>query len=439
MRQQLHWFALHGFVRHLALVGTWRGDPLGRLIADPAVFANPRPFCDELHAQGPLVRVSGGYLAVGHAVARQILRSKDFRLPWPGSTLPGPLRWLEDRTRPDLLHPLRPPSLLAVEAPDHTRYRAALAPAFTQKAVAALHNRIAEIASNLLDRLANEPGPVDLVDEYCWQVPVVVLSDVLGVPDRDQEIIREFCEVGAPILDAGLTWRQYRRVQEATEGICAWLKGHVRRLMRSPGDDLISELILRGRSGSADIHLTETELQAMAGLLLTAGSETTVNLLGSAIQMLLDAPEHVRELRQQPQLWSHAIQEILRLEPPVQVIPRVALRDTEVGRTAIRRGAVILTYVPAVNRDPSVFDDPHRFDIRRENAMKHLCFASGHHVCLGATLARDEAAIGLRTLFERFPEMRVAGTQSRRESRVLRGWAKLPVQLVPAKGLLTAS
>ena len=155
--------------------------------------------------------------------------------------------------------------------------------------------------------------------------------------------------------------------------------------------------------------------------MLAAGFETTVNLLGNGIRMLLDTPEHLDTLRQRPELWPNAVEEILRLESPVQLTARLALNDVEMAGTRINRGEMVVVYLAAANRDPEVFPDPHRFDIERPNAGKHLAFSGGRHFCLGAALARAEGEVGLRTFFDRFPEVRAAGTGSRRDTRVLRG------------------
>jgi cytochrome P450 len=169
----------------------------------------------------------------------------------------------------------------------------------------------------------------------------------------------------------------------------------------------------------------------IAGLVLAAGFETTVNLLSNGIRMLLDAPEHLDTLRDRPELWPNTVEEILRLEPPVQLTARVALKDVERPAGRIDRGELVVVYLAAANRDPSVFADPHRFDIERSNAGRHLAFSAGRHFCLGAALARAEGEVGLRTFFERFPNARAAGAGSRRDTRVLRGWASLPVALGP--------
>jgi cytochrome P450 len=435
LKQRLHWLALHGFVRGLASIGMRRGDPHARLIADPAVQCDPVPFYEEVRARGPLVRSRIGYLTADHGIGHELLRSDDFRVLSIGSNLPAPMRWLERRARDDLLHPLRPPSLLAVEPPEHTRYRKTVSSVFTTRAVAALRDRVEQTAKTLLDELSREPNVVDIVDRYCGQLPVAIISDILGVPDADRAHILAFGELAAPSLDFGLSWQQYQSVQRGITGFDFWLAEHLRQLRRTPGDNLMSQLIQAAENGSEEMYLAETELKAIAGLVLAAGFETTVNLLGNGIRVLLDTPEHLRTLSRRPQLWPNAIEEILRLESPVQLTARVALTDTEVAGTWIKEGELIVVYLAAANRDPAVFADPHRFDIERANAGRHLAFSGGRHFCLGAALARAEGEVGLRSFFDRFPDVRSAGAGSRRDSRVLRGWSTLPVALGPARSV----
>jgi cytochrome P450 len=437
LKQRLHWLALHGFVRGGSTIAARRGDLQARLIADPSVTANPVPFYEEVRASGPLVRTSVGYITADHAVGHELLRSDDFRVLSIGSNLPAPLRWLESRTRDDLLHPLLPPSLLAVEPPDHTRYRKTVSSVFTHRAVGALRDGVEQTAAALLDELSREPGVVDIVDRYCSQLPVAIISDILGVPDGDRQRILEFGELAAPSLDFGLPWPQYRRVQRGLAGFNSWLGTHLDKLRRSPGDDLMSQLIRKAESGSAETYLDRDELKAVAGLVLAAGFETTVNLLGNGIRMLLDTPEHLRTLSQRPELWPNAVEEILRLESPVQLTARAALNDTEIGGRRVNQGELVVVYVAAANRDPAVFANPDTFDIERDNAGKHLAFSGGRHFCLGAALARAEGEVGLRAFFDRFPDVRSAGAGSRRDTRVLHGWSTLPVALGPARSMAT--
>jgi cytochrome P450 len=438
VKERLHWLAMHGFIRGVAKIGVQRGDLQARLIADPTLAADPVPFYEQLRAQGPLVKGRVNYLTADHALAHELLRSDDFRVVNMGSNLPAPLRWLERRTRDDLLHPLRAPSLLAVEPPDHTRFRKTVSAVFTPRAVAALRDGVEQTATNLLDQLAGQPGVsevIDIVGRYCSQLPVAIISDILGVPERDRPRVLEFGELAAPSLDIGLPWRQYRRVQEGIAGFNFWLADHLRGLRRAPSDNLMSQLIQTAESGSAETHLDQAELQAIAGLVLAAGFETTVNLLGNGIRMLLDTPEHLDTLRRRPELWPNAVEEILRLDSPVQLTARVALRDVDVAGMRIEQGELVVIYLAAANRDPAVFPDPHRFDIERSNAGRHLAFSGGRHFCLGAALARAEGEVGLRTFFDRFPQARAAGTGSRRDTRVLRGWSTLPVTLGPARSM----
>jgi cytochrome P450 len=435
VKERLHWLAMHGFIRGVAAIGMRRGELQARLIADPTVAADPVPYYEQLRALGPLVKGRVNYLTTDHALAHELLRSDDFRVVNMGSNLPAPLRWLERRTRDDLLHPLREPSLLAVEPPNHTRYRKTVSAVFTSRAVVALRDRVEQTAAHLLDQLSGQSGVIDIVGRYCSQLPVAIISDILGVPDQDRGRVLEFGELAAPSLDIGLPWRQYRSVQQGIAGFNFWLAGHLRELRRAPSDNLMSQLIQMAESGSAETNLDEDELQAIAGLVLAAGFETTVNLLGNGIRMLLDTAEHLDTLRQRPELWPNAVEEILRLDSPVQLTARVAVKDVEVAGMRIQRGELVIIYLGAANRDPSVFADPNRFDIERPNAGRHLAFSTGRHFCLGAALARAEGEVGLRTFFDRFPEVRAAGTGSRRDTRVLRGWSTLPVGLGPARSM----
>jgi len=432
IRQRLHWFALHGVIRGLASYGAKHGEMQGRLIADPAVRADPGGFADELREHGTIVRGRAAWLTADHAVAHQLLRSDDFSVTAIGKTLPGPLGWLEQKTTvKGRLHPLLPPSMLSVEPPEHTRYRKTVSSVFTTRAVAALRERVEQAAVALLDGIEADPTDrVDVVDAYCAQLPVTVIGDILGVPDHDRPRILEFGELAAPSLDVGLSWDQYLRVERGLDGFNTWLAQHLGHLKRHPGDDLMSQIIAAGDDGT---RLDDEELRATAGLVLAAGFETTVNLLGNGIRILLEHPDQLAMLRDDPELWPGAVEEILRLESPVQLSARLARVDTEVAGRAVAAGELVILYLAGANRDPKVFDDPHRFDVTRGNAGKHLSFSGGRHFCLGAALARAEGEVGLRAFFDRYPDARLAGDGSRRDTRVLRGWATLPITLGEAR------
>jgi cytochrome P450 len=433
MREQIRWLALHGVIRGLSAMGMRRGDPQARLIADPRVRADPAPFADEMRQLAPLVRGRAILMTFHYDIANELLRSDDFRVSRLGGNLPRPLRWVADKTDNGMLHPLLPPSLLAVEPPDHTRYRKLVSSVFTTRAVARLRERVQQTADELLDSMDGDAGVVDIVDRYCAQLPVAVISDILGVPDADRSQVLRFGELGAPSLDIGLTWRQYQQVNSGIQGFETWLTGHLRQLRRSPGEDLLSQIIQASEAGAAGEPLNEAELRALAGLVLAAGFETTVNLLGNGIRMLLDHPEHLSTLSARPELWPNTVEEILRLDSPVLMSARVALVDTEVAGTPVQAGQLVIVHLAGANRDPAVFTDPHRFDIERDNAGRHLSFSGGRHFCLGAALARAEGQVGLQTFFDRFPDARAAGAGSRRDTRILRGWSALPITLGKAR------
>jgi cytochrome P450 len=405
------------------LLAARRGDLQGRLIV-ASQQGDPFPLFEELRARGPLYRGRFAYLTPSLSVARDVLTSNDFRTGFDLSQARGLLgrafRWSVDD---DLLGPLEPPSLLVTEPPDHTRYRKLVSRVFSVRAVEKVRTRAEEIASELLDQLAGRPT-VDLVDRYCALLPVTVIAEILGVPASERERVLAFGAAASPSLDLGLTWRQFRSVETALAGFERWLGAHIERLRRSPGDDLLSQLVAAREDG---VGLDDRELKATAGLVLAAGFETTVNLLGNGTVLLHDHPDQLDVLRQDPSRWPNAVDEVLRYDPPVLLTGRSALRDTVVAGVPISKGSVVTTLLAAANRDPDVFDDPSRFDVTRANAKDHLSFSAGRHFCLGAALARMEGEVGLRMLFERYPDLRRLPGAERRPTRILRGFENLPV------------
>ena len=301
-----------------------------------------------------------------------------------------------------------------------------------RRAVAALRERVQQAATGLIDDLAAAPSgaAVDVVESYCSQLPVTVIADILGVPEHERSHILEFGELAAPSLDIGLSWQQYLSVEGGLDGFNTWLSDHLRELRANPGDNLMSQLIAASEGGA---RLNDEELRATAGLVLAAGFETTVNLLGNGIRMLLQHPDQLALLMEQPDLWPGAVEEILRLESPVQLSARIAKVNVNIAGYYVLAGEPVIVYLAGANRDPAVFPDPHRFDVTRANAGKHHSFSGGRHFCLGAALARSEGEVGLRTFFERFPDAQLAGPGTRRDTRVLRGWAALPIALGQAR------
>lgn len=430
MKSFARWAVLHGLGRAATRRWAAKGDVQARLIADPAVRDNPFPLYEQMRALGPVGQGRIGCFTTSHDVVSSVLRSDDFRTTSVSSSVPPQLSWIERATRTGALHPLEPPSLLSVEPPTHTRYRALVSSVFTHRAVAAMREDVQAVADRLLDELAKDAaagrGTVDIVNRYCAKLPVAVISNILGVAEADRARVLELGEHAAPSLDFALTFRQFRDVEQGLREFDEWLGQHIERLRREPGENLLSKLVQAEIDGQ---RLSDVELRATAGLVLAAGFETTVNLLGNGVRLLLDHPDQLEVLSGDPQLWPNAVDEILRLESPVQLTARIANRDLEVAGRMVAKDTFIALVLAGANRDPDVFTEPNRLDVARDNANRHLAFSGGRHYCLGAALARLEGEVGLRSLFERFPELHDGGTGTRRQTRVLRGWANLPVAL----------
>ena len=422
-RSFVAWAIAHGLPRQLVRGGARKGDLISRITIDPAVAADPYPAYDLLREQGRVVH--NGMLAASadHAACNEILRSEDFGTGSGHAELPSPVRRLLARaTDPRAAGPVDPPSMLVVDPPDHTRYRKLVSRAFTARKVARMGDRVESVATRLLDDLAGEDG-FDVVERYAGLLPVAVIADLLGVPEAEHGELLALGNQAAATLDPALTFRQYREVEHALRGMHDWFDGHLERLRRDPGDGLLSGLL---QDPAAD-RLTWDELHAVGLLVLGAGFETTVNLIGNAVALLDAHPDQLARLQQDPGGWPNAVEEVLRVASPVQFTMRSALRDVEVAGVAVGGGDAVLVVLGGANRDPAVFADPHRFDVTRANAGENLAFSAGIHFCLGASLARLEAATGLRLLYERFPDLRVVGPAERRRTRVLRGYERLPV------------
>jgi cytochrome P450 len=386
------------------------------------------PILAELRTHGPFYRGKYAAVTVDNAAVRGMLSAPEAISafgPTDAETRLGRVQAWAMSDAP--LGPLTPPSLLVTEPPDHTRYRKLVSRVFSVRAVERLRTRTQEIADELLDRL-DPTEPVDLVAAYCSLLPVTVIAEILGVPESERDKVLRFGAAAAPSLDLGVSWRQFREVEAALREFDAWLIAHLASLRRTPGDNLLSHLVSAQEDGVA---LTDAELRSTAGLVLAAGFETTVNLLGNGVSLLAGHPDQLKLLHDRVELWPNAVDEVLRADPPVLLTGRIAGADLEVSGVRIPRGSVMVAMLVGANRDPAVFADPDRFDVTRENAGQHVSFSAGRHYCLGAALARMEGEVGLRTLFDRFPDLRVERGVVRRRTRILRGYEHLPVTLRP--------
>jgi cytochrome P450 len=291
--------------------------------------------------------------------------------------------------------------LLTKDGGDHRRLRRLVSKAFTPRMVETLRPRIQAIADELVD--AVEPrGEMDLVDHYAFPLPIVVICELLGIPSADRDRFREWSNL---FLSPALTEEEQQRFAVAIEQFLGYLHELFERRRADPGDDLVSALVQAEEAGDT---LSEDELFSMVVLLIVAGHETTVSLIGNGVLALLTHPEQLEKMRADPASLPAAVEELLRFDSPVErSITRWATTDVELGSQTIRRGDLVIAVLGSANRDPERFPDADKLDLARGDA-KHLAFGRGSHFCLGAPLARLEAEIALRTLVDRLPSLRLA-------------------------------
>jgi cytochrome P450 len=431
-RHSVRWVLAHGIIRALNAREARRGNPIARLMSDPSARAEPWSTYAGVREQGPVLGEGSFRVTASHAVAAEILRSDAFGVPAANAHFPEPLHSIFTATLSDYdVGPVDPPSLLALDAPDHTRLRRLVARHFTARRVAQMADDVTATTLKLLDELESvaDGGPVDLVEHFSARLPVAVISHLLGVPDDRRDEVLAWGNEGAKQLDGGLGYREFLGTTRAVTDMHGAMDQHIADLRANPGDDLLSSVIRSADAQPVEERPTAVELRMIALLVLGAGFETTVNLISNAVGRLDENPDERARCLADPALWDNAVEEVLRHDSPVQLTGRTAVRDTTVAGVDLPAGTTVLILLGGTNRDPEVFADPDRFDVGRGNADDHLAFSLGAHFCLGAQLARLEARVALRELYARFPDLRVTGTPVRKQTQVLRGFEHLPVEL----------
>jgi cytochrome P450 len=313
--------------------------------------------------------------------------------------------------------------LVFQDPPHHTRLRALVNKAFTPRTVANLYPRIQQITDYLLDAAAAQ-GDMDLIADFAFPLPVMIIGELLGVPVADRGQMRQWSAVLAAAVDARPSPDIFKQASEVTLEMEAYLQQIINQRRREPQDDLISALLA---AEAEDGKLSERELIAMCMLLLVAGHETTVNLIGNGSLALLQNPEQHQKLTAHPGLIAPAIEELLRYDSPVQMVSRFAAADMVVQDKLINKGDTVILVLGSANRDPAYFAHPDMLDIGRQPG-NNVAFGLGIHFCVGAPLARAEGQLAIGTLVRRFPHLRLQSeTPIWRPHVVFAGLEKLPV------------
>jgi cytochrome P450 len=394
---------------------------------DPAFKADPYPTYSELRSSAPVHRITlpdgrGVWLVTRHEDVLAVFKDERFVKNWRKVLTPEQLAQIPPI--PEVMEPLSA-NMLDTDPPDHRRLRALVSKAFTPRLIEHMRPRVQEIADTLLDAVQDR-GEMDLIDDYAFLLPITVIAELLGVPAEDRNSFREWSDAAV----SGDTSREHleKVLIPNMQAFIDYLRQMFEEKRRNPAEDLVSALV---RAEEAGDQLSEDELLGMVFLLLVAGHETTVNLIGNGVLALLQHPDQLEKLRADPSLIRDAVEELLRFDGPVETsTERFAREDVRIGETVIPRGEMVLVVIAAADRDPDRFPDPDALDITRSD-NKHLAFGKGIHHCLGAPLARMEGQIAISTLLRRMPELRLKGSPeslSWRSGMVLRGLQGLPVE-----------
>jgi cytochrome P450 len=357
-----------------------------------------------------------GWLASSHRIVRKILSDDRFSNRRELMHLPV-ARDISTKRQPS-----EPGMFIRMDPPEHTRYRRLLIAQFTVRRIKQLEPRITAVINDRLDAMERSGGPVDLVEEFAIPIPSAVICDLLGIPESERGEFQRAMGVAV-----NLNTKQ-KDLVEAFLTMQSLFPPLIAGKRARPTDDFYSDLI-----NNSD--LTDEELTNIGFMLFGAGFETTANMLGLGAFALLEHPEQVAALRQDPSLIDSAVEELLRYLTIIHIGPmRAALEDVEIEGVTIKKGQVVCMSLSAANRDPECFDDPERLDLTRftraGRRMGHLAFGHGIHQCLGQQLARSEMRLAFPALFERLPGLRLAVPREEvptREASVIYGLERLPV------------
>ena len=387
---------------------------------DPKFIADPYPTYRELRERDPYhpSKLTGMLVISRYEDVDEILRD------WK--------RFSSERARRDDLQINDDPadgqieaSMLSLDPPDHTRLRGLVSRAFTPRVIAKMEDHIRATAHQLLDEVG-DTDQFDLMENLASLLPTVVIAEMIGVPVEDREQFKVWSDRFARLLEPNLTEEEGVVVLQTAKEFRNYFAPIIEARRTDPRDDLVTRLVQAEEEGD---KLTTDETQVNLRLLLVAGNETTTNLIGNGLRALLQHPEQLQLLREQPELIPNAIEELLRWDSPVQVDSRIAIEDVEIGDKLVKADSGVTLVIGGANRDPNEFDNPETLDVTREDAG-NISFGRGIHHCLGAPLARLEARVAFEVLLERFDDIQLSGrTPTFKPNIVLRGLNHLDLQV----------
>lgn len=315
-------------------------------------------------------------------------------------------------------------SILMLDDPDHARVRQPLAQALYAR-VAKFRPEVERIVDEALDAVTGE-AEFDLMSRFCVPIPIDVIASILGIDHDRLADFRSWSEGVIQSLNAFRTPAQTEAMMKASEALTAYFTEAIADRRANPRDDLISEMTRLQAAGTA---LSDDELRINLGALLVGGNLTTTDLIGNGVRLLLLHPEQLAAFKAEPNRVNALVEEVLRYEPPIDITARIASGEMDFDGCPVKAGQAMTLWLRAANRDPAMFEDPHRFDFTRKH-RPHVSFGGGAHICIGAPLARLEAQVALVKLFQRFPDLKLARPDEPAEWRTLpffRGLERLDV------------
>jgi cytochrome P450 len=390
----------------------------------PEFRENPYPFYHRLRSADPVhwSDLAGRWVLTRYSDCVAVLRDAT-RFSADPNTWSGFTDFVSAQGGPGPLMEMEKDWMLLKDPPDHTRLRTLVTKAFTPRVAEGMRPRVQAIVDDLLNNV-QAAGRMDLIADLAFPLPTIVICEMLGVPPEDREQFKGWTRDLARSLDPIVTPEIIATADQATVAFADYFRVLVSTRRKNPQNDLLSGLIATEERGD---HLTEDELLATAILLLGAGHETTMNLIGNGMLALLRNPAQLTKLQNDPTLMPSAVEELLRYDGSVQMTARNALADVEIGGKMISKGVQAIIVLAAANRDPAQFPDPDRLDITRPD-NRHIVFGYGIHHCLGAPLARVEGQVVINTLLRRMPNLQLTGEPLEwRETVTLRGLKALPV------------